>query len=61
MVHDYPGHLCDYAEAADLSSGEIGGSFAPWPEPGSFPPWLIWCSRGRLSEKVYFSLLFYKA
>ncbi|MBO3278543.1 hypothetical protein HJV68_01120 [Intestinimonas butyriciproducens] len=60
MVHDYPGHLCDYAEAADLSSWEIGGSFAPWPEPGPFLPWLIWCSRGRLSEKVYFSLLFYK-
>ena len=30
-VCDYPGHLCDYVEAADLSSWEIGGSFAPWP------------------------------
>lgn len=30
MVHDYPGHLHDYAEAADLSSWEIGGSFSPW-------------------------------
>ena len=30
-VCDYPGHLCDYVEAADLSLWEIGGSFAPWP------------------------------